>query len=86
MEARVYKKALKRLVLFPDILSNLTEFLTHAMKVVIVKEEEDYVVICIKDSFLKKELFNGATWYKSLDKKFALFKEDEHWKDVFQRK
>ena len=86
MEVRIYKKELNRLVLFPDILSNLNDFLTKVMNVEILKNEDEYVIVDVSVDVLRKQVFNGSTWYKSIDSKFAVFKRDGYWKVVFQRK
>ena len=86
MIARVYKEELRRLVIFPNIMSNLHGFLSSVMKVTILKEHELYVDIEIADSRLVKEVFNSREWFRSVDKKFALFNYGSFWKVVFQRK
>lgn len=95
MKAKVFKKSIQTVTIFPPLYSNFVYFIEKHMKSKILKEEEDYFMIDIPDDFLTEQKYQDKIWYRSQDRKFGLFDdtemkydetEEKGWRVLFQRR
>ena len=95
MEVKILKKSINNQLIHTTLEVNYQSFAENKMGLSFKGDFPKYILVEINEDLLDKQSFRGSEWFRSKDKKYGIFKDDnmmfdntkeKGWRLLFQGK